>query len=256
MRVQKPAGSGQFQNAPEGYTRYVLVDVVDMGEKDTGFGPKMRVKLVGELAEKMEDGRPFLISDTFNASLYKSANQTSHLRKAAEALLGRPMTNEEADDFDLDDLIGKTCSVHIEHFTSDRGTFANVKGWFKNKPTDPEIVPSGGYVRVKDRTEESAPRPGAVRSQQNSRPPAQQQQSRPAQQTKPQNPRLSCDEFVLRMNKAATIAECNVIFGKARAQGDMTRDNLIHIGEASRIRKAALEAQVKQPGDDDDDIPF
>lgn len=259
MRLQRPAGSGDFINAPEGHTKFVLVDVVDLGWKPTNFGDKQMVKLVGEIEELMPDDKgPYLVSDRYNASLFDK----SHLRIIVEALLGRALTEAEVNDFDLDVLIGKCCTINVEHYTNDRNqTFANIRGAFKLKPKDGEpLQPSGHYIRIKDRTDTPPPAQPSnsstqkVKSQVNNRPQTAPAGRYPAAPTRTGNSVLSALDYVSRIQKSATKDECNIWFGKARAQGNLSREDLTNIGAASVSRKAAIDAGQSAP--DDDDIPF
>jgi len=103
-----------------------LVSIFDLGIQESSFGEKHQVHLVFEIDYDKADGKKFLIGQTYTASLYEKAA----LRKVAEALLRRSMTNEEADDFDLFDLLGKSCLVDVVHNIGkgkhEGKTFANV----------------------------------------------------------------------------------------------------------------------------------
>lgn len=104
-----------------------LVGIFDLGLQESQYGEKHQVHLVFEIDYDKQDGKKFLVGNTYTASLYEKAT----LRKVAEALLRRSMSDEEAEDFDLFDLLGKACLVDVVH-NEGKGkhagkTFVNVK---------------------------------------------------------------------------------------------------------------------------------
>lgn len=56
-----------------------------------------------------------------------SMNEKANLRKAASALAGKVLTDQEAELFDIDTVIGKACMILVAH--SDDGKYANVKNF-------------------------------------------------------------------------------------------------------------------------------
>ena len=143
-------GGGNFTPAPVGQHAVVCCDVADLGLQQTNFGMKDQVRIYWMLAEKMEDGRPFLITRTYTASL----NEKSNLRKDLEAWRNAPFKEEELGGFDLEKLIGVPALVQVAHRESKNGNiYANIQSIMllpKNmKP--PEIDPE--YTRWQDREE-------------------------------------------------------------------------------------------------------
>lgn len=145
--------SKEFTPAPEGAHQAVCVDVVDMGVEETPWGKKHKVKLRWQIAEDMENGKPYLVSQRYTASLHEKAK----LRHDLEAWRGRAFTEAELAQFDLETLIGANCLLNVIHRQGSKGgTFANVasvapliKGMAKIAPRD--------YQREKDRTDTPTP---------------------------------------------------------------------------------------------------
>jgi hypothetical protein len=102
------------------------------------------------LAEKMEDGKPFLVSRTYSASLHPQ----SSLRNDLHSWRGRDFANaQERRDFDLDSMIGVGATLLIIHKEGENGVFANIDRVMplgKGIPVPP--IPED-YVRHKDRPE-------------------------------------------------------------------------------------------------------
>lgn len=155
--IATAGASDKFEPAPAGLHQGVCVDVVDMGVLEVtyaGLTKKQRkVRIVWQIDELMESGKPFIVQKRYTLSLHEKAT----LRKELESWRGRPFTPEELAGFDLEEkLIGANAQVNIQHAVKDGTTYANVVS----------IVPLGrgmtkmntnGYVRVKDRTEVQPP---------------------------------------------------------------------------------------------------
>lgn len=124
MAILAREPESKFTPAPEGLFLGVCCDVVDLGQKDMGFGPKHMVEIWWQLDERNpENGRRFTVKKLYSLSLHEKAT----LRKDLELWRGRKFTREELDGFDLEKLIGVTCQVQTIHKVSDDGkTFCNV----------------------------------------------------------------------------------------------------------------------------------
>jgi len=93
--------------------------MIDMGTQETEFqGEKKKgrkIRLSFELPMKRADfdgvSKPMAIHKDIGFSMYSKAN----LRQYAEALLGRALSDEEADDFDVETLLGRGCCAAILH---------------------------------------------------------------------------------------------------------------------------------------------
>jgi hypothetical protein len=145
-------GTGDFQAAPEGLHSAVCVDVIDKGLVETPWGEKHKVQLVWEIAQAMDDGRPFTVRKTYTASLHEKSN----LHKDLKAWRGRAFTAEELAGFDIERIVGVACQVLIQHNERDGQVYANV-GAVMKAAAGQKLAASGQYVRMKDRKPEPQP---------------------------------------------------------------------------------------------------
>jgi hypothetical protein len=147
--VKEPESN--FVPAPGGLWRAVCVDVVDLGPMPNNFGkpPSPMVRLVWELEEKMEDGRPYVASRMYKQSLHEK----SSLRKDLQTWRGKSFTADELKGFDLEKLLGVNSQIQIMHKLSTDGTktYANVTGIMPPAKGLPQLQPSESYVRHQDR---------------------------------------------------------------------------------------------------------
>jgi hypothetical protein len=158
MILSASGSTGNFTPAPDGLHQAVLVDVVDLGEKPTEWGPKHKLRLVWELdpstAGTLENGQRFTVSKQYTASIHEKGN----LRKDLKGWFGRDLNAEEMKKFDLERLIGRPCSLFVEQAENHEGkVFANVK--IVSKPGKTPVGASGDYTRVQDRDTKPGPRP-------------------------------------------------------------------------------------------------
>lgn len=153
MAIVASVGTGtSFKPAPAGLHQAVCVDVVDMGILEVSYAGKTKrqhkVRVVWQIDQDMEDGKPFIVQKRYTLSLHEKAN----LRKDLESWRGRPFTDAELEGFDLEKLLGANCQLNIQHVQKAGETYANVisivplgRGMQKMEPRD--------YVRVQDREE-------------------------------------------------------------------------------------------------------
>lgn len=129
---------GNYKPHPEGIHPAVLVDVIDLGMVATPYGDKPKIRFVFESEEKTDDGKMnCTVSRSFTASLNPKAN----LAKFLGQWRGKPLTIGES--IELESLVGKCCTLVINHQTNDEGkTFANITAI--SKPTK-KLAPSGSY---------------------------------------------------------------------------------------------------------------
>ena len=141
---------GDFVPAPQGLHRAVCCDVIDLGVIQTKFGAKEKCRIVWQIEDRQEDGKPYLVSNMYTPSLAEKAN----LRKHLETWRGRPFTPEERRGFDLEVLVGVNCQLQIIHNTKDGSTYANVAAVVP-APKGAEPLQVDGYIRKKDRDSDS-----------------------------------------------------------------------------------------------------
>jgi hypothetical protein len=129
---------------------------VDLGMVTSTFEGKTKTahkcRIVWQVAETNEDGKPFLVQKQYTASLHEKAA----LRKDLEAWRGKSFTKQEADGFDVEILIGKSCMLSVLHVDRNGSTYANVSSIMPLPKGMPPIT-ARGYVRVKDRTDQHDP---------------------------------------------------------------------------------------------------
>jgi hypothetical protein len=119
----------------EGPIKAVLVDVTELKKRMTQYGEKEEFRLVFE-TEVMdeENDRRFCIWS----------------RRDLKKLMGRDLTSNELNEFDLEALIGHGVKLIIQHETKDDKTYANISFMApdRDKAT---LKPSGKYTRIRDR---------------------------------------------------------------------------------------------------------
>lgn len=137
-----------FVPAPEGLHHAVCVDVVDLGMKDTQWGPKHKIQIRWQIAERQaDDQQRFLVSNQYTLSLDKKAN----LRRDLETWRGKKFSDEEGRGFDVENLIGANCQLNIVHNTGSDGTvYANPSAIVPAARGMEKLSPES-YVRQKDR---------------------------------------------------------------------------------------------------------
>lgn len=139
--IASRGNSGTYTPAPEGTFDAVCCDVVDLGIQDTQYGKKHQIRLVWQLSEKMEDGRPFTIGRRYGLSL----NEKSSLFKDVKSWFGKAPPQE----LDVEKLIGSNCQLVVQHNERDGSTYANVIAVLKAGKT--KLTVTKDYIRAKDR---------------------------------------------------------------------------------------------------------
>src|SRR5476651_960289 len=124
MLVKAPAE--RFETAPEGSFAAVCVDEIDLGKVTTNFSGEEKtrnmVRLIWQIDEDDDSGRPYMIKADYTASLHENAK----LRKHLQQWRGRAFTPAELLGFDLEGVVGAGCLLSIVHNEGSRGgTFAN-----------------------------------------------------------------------------------------------------------------------------------
>ena len=131
---------GDFEPHPEGIHPAVCVDVIDLGMTVTKFQGEERIVLnvmfVFETEQWMENGRKRTIWKIFPASPHPKASLAGILGK----WFGRQII--EGDTIDLDDLIGRSCTLVISHYNFAGRIYASIDDI--SRPTK-ELTPSAYY---------------------------------------------------------------------------------------------------------------
>jgi hypothetical protein len=129
MDLPVPNANTDFLPPPAGTFSAVCYRFLDLGTQDTTFQgkPKQQHKvLIGwEVDEKMDDGRPFTISNRYTWSMSEKAN----LRKDLESWRG--LAFKESDfgpgGFNVKRLLGAPCMLTVVHTEKDGKTYANIR---------------------------------------------------------------------------------------------------------------------------------
>lgn len=153
MAIPVSAGSGSnFIPCPQGVHQAVCVDVVDMGVLEVTWNGQTKkqhkVRIVFQVEELMEDGKPFIVQTRYTASLHEK----SRLRKDLESWRGRAFTDTELKSFDLEVLLGVNCLLNVVQVTKDGKTFANITAVMPLKKGMEKMQPVS-YTRYADRQE-------------------------------------------------------------------------------------------------------
>lgn len=128
-RASSTGSRGDFKACPEGVIQGILVDIIDLGAITTNFAGEEKtrnmVNLVWQVDERRDDGKRFHIYQRLGLSLHVKAN----LRKIADTLRGRKMTDEEAEEgIELDDLKGSQALLTLVQNESNGKIYTNVEG--------------------------------------------------------------------------------------------------------------------------------
>ena len=125
--LQAPKSSVQRTLAPEGTHHSIVVSLVEIGtiEGEWMGKPKLqkKIRLTFELPEETkvwkegEDAKPLVVSQEYTLSMAPKAK----LRAVVEGIIGTSLLDEEADAFDVEEIVGKNCLISIKHKTSNAG---------------------------------------------------------------------------------------------------------------------------------------
>ena len=127
MAIIAKTGGQDFVKAPAGTHAARCYQVIDLGTQKGEYKGKPtykhKVLIVFELVDElMEDGRPFSVSGKYTLSL----SQKGNLRPLLESWRGVPFTEEEAQGFDIEVLLGKTCLLTAVHNVVGDKTYVNI----------------------------------------------------------------------------------------------------------------------------------
>jgi hypothetical protein len=86
----------------------------------------------------------------WSAPFTPSYHENSALRPFLKKWMGRELTAKETENFDTEDLLGRTAHITVIHEHSDGEIYANIALIQPDKSASP-LKPSGKYIRQKDR---------------------------------------------------------------------------------------------------------
>ena len=144
-----------YTPVPMGVYHAVCYAVIDIGTQPAfgNFPPRRKVMVIWELPHErinlMRDGRETSLPRAINKEYTLSTDKKANLRKDLAAWRGKDFTDEEAEEFEVGNLIGANCQLSVMHKKSADGskTYANVgsimplpKGGEKVRPENPTLV--------------------------------------------------------------------------------------------------------------------
>lgn len=112
------ANEGGWENPKLGMHQAVCVDDIDLGEVETKFGKKPRIRLMFLLDQKRSDGEPMVIGRTYGATLSPKGD----LRRDLKSWRGGDLSPDELKDFDTKILVGVQAQLNITEFQKGDGT--------------------------------------------------------------------------------------------------------------------------------------
>jgi hypothetical protein len=113
----KDSGGSEFQQPPVGTHLGICIKVIDLGTQDGEYQgrptSKRQVLITFELPNELmtgeNEGKPFIASKFYTASLSEKAN----LRHDLENWRGRAFTAQELNGFDSKNILGKPCLLSL-----------------------------------------------------------------------------------------------------------------------------------------------
>ena len=152
MKIPKIDISNEWDNPKSGVHNAVLIDVIDKGLQTWEFNGESKqahkIRLRWEVEEKTSGGKPMMAAKSYTKSLAPNSN----LRAMLRSWLGREMSEQELNNFDTDDLIGRPAQVLVTSYKKHGESRVYVKE--VRKPLeDKQLKPSGEFIQMKDRDE-------------------------------------------------------------------------------------------------------
>lgn len=145
---------GDYKPCPVGVQQGVCIDVIDHGTVEVTYSGetksqhKVTLRFASEL--EMEEGKYFQVQRRFTLSLHKK----SSLRPFLDSWRGKPFTEEEAEAFDLETLLGVNAMLNVMHEEGAEGkVYARIAAIMPVGRTTPKIHIPADYVRMCDRTD-------------------------------------------------------------------------------------------------------
>jgi hypothetical protein len=161
LTVTAKGGNDDFPNLEKGMYEGALYQLVDLGTMEYQFGnedpkPQRKVRLTFEITKAlnpeenkilMEDGRPFVVSESYTYSLHEK----SKLRMHIESWNGESLSEEDlTKGVELESFLGKTAKIEVDH------TGPKPDGTGGGKPKIKAIrEPAGGSVKVATKNEQT-----------------------------------------------------------------------------------------------------
>jgi len=156
MAIVAKAGA-KFEVCPAGSHVGVCIDVVDLGMIKSNYSGKSKtqhkIRVVWQVAENREDGKPFHVSKRYTLSLHEK----SSLRKDLESWRGRPFTDGELEGWDVEGVLGAAAMLSVVQTAQQGNVYANVSAIMRPPKGMPVPAPDPSYIRVQDRPNDEVP---------------------------------------------------------------------------------------------------
>jgi hypothetical protein len=134
MTLTPAKKGGSYDPVPSGNHIARLYEIIHVGTIPTQWQgqDKMtdKIRLGFELCNEKKEFRqgegekPYSISREFTYSW----GQKGHLRPFIEGFIGTKLHDDEAYNFNLEDLLGEACLLNVVHTEKDGNTYANIQG--------------------------------------------------------------------------------------------------------------------------------
>lgn len=112
MKFNK-GGQAGYENPKPGNYIGTCFKIINMGTQASEWqGQKKflpKVRIFWELSEKMKDGKPFTVFQSYTNSLAQKAR----LRRDLESWRGKVLSDEEINSFDVKNILGKSCLISL-----------------------------------------------------------------------------------------------------------------------------------------------
>lgn len=127
MKAQKPEYTRQLP--PVGNHVARVINIIYLGTQHSDkYGDIFKMRITWELPNEKavfkegEPEKPFVVSKETSLSM----GQKSTLRPIVEGILGVALTDDEAYNFDLDQLVGMSCMLYITHEEGETAKYSKV----------------------------------------------------------------------------------------------------------------------------------
>lgn len=156
MPIHATSRSSDFELPAEGLHNCVCVDVEDLGLVESTYNGQLKVLHKAAVTfmsdQKQKNGKNALISKRYTLSTHPKSN----LRQDIKGWRGKDMTEQEAKEFDVESLIGKTCQVIVSHIEADGKVFSRLEKILKPSASAPKVE-ANGYTRKVNRPDYQTP---------------------------------------------------------------------------------------------------
>ena len=152
MIITQKDNCNEWDNPKPGVHNAVLIDIIDKGLQTWEFNGESKqahkIRLLWEVEEKTSGGKPMRAAKSYT----KSLGLNSPLRTMLCSWLGGEMSEQELNNFDTDDLIGRPAQVLVTSYKKHGESRVYVEE--VRKPLeDKQLKPSGEFIQMKDRDE-------------------------------------------------------------------------------------------------------